>query len=153
MSRQLHARVGGFQLVLIGDTQDLPLVHLSTKPFSLNVNDWSSDVSNNLSKLRHPMIDCSLHWHSATRQDGHVHHDQLLQSHQFALGTSDGPLGIRIDGQSCAVRLLMAWLTLRELIGRQVDWYWGRRHDVCAIHLPSTTRDEFDSCIHRISHH
>jgi vacuolar protein sorting-associated protein 13A/C len=40
----LHTRIGGFQLVLIGDLQDLPLVHLSTKPFSLNVNDWSTDL-------------------------------------------------------------------------------------------------------------
>lgn len=34
--------------MLIGDLQDLPLVHLSTKPFSLNVNDWSTDVSKSL---------------------------------------------------------------------------------------------------------
>jgi len=41
--------------------------------------------------------------YAATRQNGHVYHDQLLQPNQLALGTFDGPLGVRLDGKYYAV--------------------------------------------------
>lgn len=41
----LKATIEGFQLVLIGDLHELPLLHLHTKPFTATVNDWSGDVS------------------------------------------------------------------------------------------------------------
>ncbi len=40
----LVSSVDGFQLVLIGDLHELPLVHLSTESFLLSVNDWSGDM-------------------------------------------------------------------------------------------------------------
>jgi vacuolar protein sorting-associated protein 13A/C len=43
--QQLKAHVNGFQLVLIGDLQEIPFVHLSTDEFQIAVNDWSGDVS------------------------------------------------------------------------------------------------------------
>lgn len=45
---QLKATINGFQFVLIGDVQEMPMVHLSTNEFSVMVNDWSGDVSDKL---------------------------------------------------------------------------------------------------------
>jgi vacuolar protein sorting-associated protein 13A/C len=42
---QLKATVNGFQFVLVGDMQEIPMVHLSANEFSLSVQDWSGDVS------------------------------------------------------------------------------------------------------------
>jgi hypothetical protein len=50
---QLRATIEGFQLVLIGAANELPVLHLSTEKFSLAANDWSSDVSR---VLLHPSI-------------------------------------------------------------------------------------------------
>lgn len=41
---QLKATFEGFQLVLIGDLHELPLLHLYTRPFKATVQDWSGDV-------------------------------------------------------------------------------------------------------------
>nr|ODO02780.1 vacuolar protein sorting-associated protein vps13 [Cryptococcus depauperatus CBS 7855] len=41
---QLKANVNGFQFVLIGDLQEMPMIHLSTEKFSVSVNDWSGDL-------------------------------------------------------------------------------------------------------------
>nr|XP_019015055.1 vacuolar protein sorting-associated protein vps13 [Kwoniella pini CBS 10737]OCF53836.1 vacuolar protein sorting-associated protein vps13 [Kwoniella pini CBS 10737] len=41
---QLKARINGFQLVLVGDLQEMPMVHLSTSEFQVLVNDWSGDM-------------------------------------------------------------------------------------------------------------
>lgn len=43
-SLQLKATFEGFQLVLIGDLHELPLLHLYTRPFKATVQDWSGDV-------------------------------------------------------------------------------------------------------------
>nr|XP_018267277.1 vacuolar protein sorting-associated protein vps13 [Kwoniella dejecticola CBS 10117]OBR89435.1 vacuolar protein sorting-associated protein vps13 [Kwoniella dejecticola CBS 10117] len=41
---QLKARINGFQFVLVGDLQEMPMVHLSTSQFQVMVNDWSGDL-------------------------------------------------------------------------------------------------------------
>lgn len=41
----LRATIDGFQLLLIGDLHDLPLLDLKTGKFTARVKDWSSDVS------------------------------------------------------------------------------------------------------------
>ncbi|KAK8865949.1 hypothetical protein IAR55_001098 [Kwoniella newhampshirensis] len=41
---QLKARINGFQLVLVGDLQEMPMVHLSTNEFMVMINDWSGDL-------------------------------------------------------------------------------------------------------------
>ncbi|ODO11680.1 hypothetical protein I350_00464 [Cryptococcus amylolentus CBS 6273] len=41
---QLKARVNGFQFVVVGDLQEMPMVHLSTNEFNLSINDWSGDL-------------------------------------------------------------------------------------------------------------
>ncbi|ORX35977.1 putative late endosome to vacuole transport-related protein [Kockovaella imperatae] len=41
---QLKARINGFQLVLVGDLQELPFLHLSTPEFQIAINDWSGDM-------------------------------------------------------------------------------------------------------------
>ena len=41
---QLKARVNGFQLVLVGDLQEIPFIHLSTPEFQVAINDWSGDM-------------------------------------------------------------------------------------------------------------
>jgi len=43
--RQLKAEIDGFRLVLIGEAHEQPMLHLKTKPFRVNVQDWSADVS------------------------------------------------------------------------------------------------------------
>lgn len=48
---QLKATINGFQFVMIGDLQEMPMVHLSTNEFSVMVNDWSGDVSDSHSGL------------------------------------------------------------------------------------------------------
>jgi vacuolar protein sorting-associated protein 13A/C len=50
---QLKASFEGFQLVLIGDLHELPLLHLHTRPFKATVQDWSGDVSRPLRSGRH----------------------------------------------------------------------------------------------------
>jgi vacuolar protein sorting-associated protein 13A/C len=42
---QLRATINGFQFVLVGDMQEIPMVHLSANEFSISVQDWSGDVS------------------------------------------------------------------------------------------------------------
>jgi vacuolar protein sorting-associated protein 13A/C len=42
--RQLKAEFDGFRLVLIGEAHEQPMLHLKTKPFRVNVQDWSADV-------------------------------------------------------------------------------------------------------------
>ena len=42
---QLKAELDGFRLVLIGEAHEQPMLHLRTKPFRVNVQDWSADVS------------------------------------------------------------------------------------------------------------
>lgn len=44
-TEHLKASFEGFQLILIGDLQELPLLHLYTRPFKATVQDWSGDVS------------------------------------------------------------------------------------------------------------
>lgn len=44
LARQLKATIDGFQLILIGDLHELPLLHLHTKPFTAEVHDWSGDL-------------------------------------------------------------------------------------------------------------
>lgn len=41
---QLKAHINGFQLVLVGDLVEMPMVHLTTNEFSVSVNDWTGDV-------------------------------------------------------------------------------------------------------------
>ncbi|WVQ62160.1 uncharacterized protein L199_000298 [Kwoniella botswanensis] len=41
---QLKARINGFQFVLVGDLQEMPMVHLSTNEFQVMINDWSGDM-------------------------------------------------------------------------------------------------------------
>jgi vacuolar protein sorting-associated protein 13A/C len=41
---QLTMTINGFQFVMIGDLQEMPMVHLSTNEFSIEVSDWSGDV-------------------------------------------------------------------------------------------------------------
>ncbi|KAL7419546.1 Vacuolar protein sorting-associated protein 13 [Cryptotrichosporon argae] len=41
---QLKAHINGFQFVLVGDVQEMPMVHLSTNAFECLVNDWSGDL-------------------------------------------------------------------------------------------------------------
>ena len=41
----LKVTINGFQFVMIGDMQEMPMVHLSTNEFSIDVSDWSGDVS------------------------------------------------------------------------------------------------------------
>ena len=41
---QLKARINGFQLVLVGDLQEIPFIHLKTPEFEVAVNDWSGDM-------------------------------------------------------------------------------------------------------------
>ncbi|WWC86271.1 uncharacterized protein L201_001144 [Kwoniella dendrophila CBS 6074] len=41
---QLKARINGFQFVLVGDLQEMPMVHLSTNEFQVMVNDWTGDL-------------------------------------------------------------------------------------------------------------
>ncbi|KAL0252508.1 hypothetical protein I308_101900 [Cryptococcus tetragattii IND107] len=41
---QLNARVNGFQFVLVGDLQEMPMAHLSTNEFNVSVQDWSGDL-------------------------------------------------------------------------------------------------------------
>lgn len=50
---QLTATVDGFQLILIGDTHDLPMIDVKAGKFSATVNDWSSDVSRRLCRPQH----------------------------------------------------------------------------------------------------
>ncbi|KAF8516153.1 hypothetical protein BU17DRAFT_51124 [Hysterangium stoloniferum] len=40
----LKGTFDGFRLVLIGDLHELPVLHLSTKPFEVVVKDWSADL-------------------------------------------------------------------------------------------------------------
>jgi vacuolar protein sorting-associated protein 13A/C len=40
----LTLRVNGFQFVLVGDQQEMPMVHLSTSEFTCMVNDWSGEL-------------------------------------------------------------------------------------------------------------
>ncbi|CAK9783702.1 putative late endosome to vacuole transport-related protein [Cutaneotrichosporon oleaginosum] len=40
----LTLRVNGFQFVLVGDLQEMPMVHLSTSEFTCMVNDWSGEL-------------------------------------------------------------------------------------------------------------
>lgn len=40
----LTLRVNGFQFVLVGDLQEMPMVHLSTSEFTAMVNDWSGEL-------------------------------------------------------------------------------------------------------------
>lgn len=40
----LTLRVNGFQFVLVGDMQEMPMVHLSTSEFTCMVNDWSGEL-------------------------------------------------------------------------------------------------------------
>ncbi|WWD17860.1 hypothetical protein CI109_102304 [Kwoniella shandongensis] len=40
----LKARINGFQFVLVGDLQEMPMVHLSTNEFMVMINDWSGDM-------------------------------------------------------------------------------------------------------------
>ena len=42
--QQLTARINGFQLVLVGDLQEMPFVHLATNEFQVAVHDWTGDV-------------------------------------------------------------------------------------------------------------
>jgi vacuolar protein sorting-associated protein 13A/C len=41
----LDASFGGFQLVLIGDVHELPVVHLQTPAFACKAKDWSGDLN------------------------------------------------------------------------------------------------------------
>lgn len=41
---QLEARVNGFQFVLVGDLQEMPMAHLSTDAFNVSIQDWSGDL-------------------------------------------------------------------------------------------------------------
>ncbi|KZO93498.1 vacuolar protein sorting-associated protein 13 [Calocera viscosa TUFC12733] len=41
---QLKATFDGFQLVLIGDIHELPLLHMDTKSFMFTAQDWSGDL-------------------------------------------------------------------------------------------------------------
>ncbi|KZS92954.1 vacuolar protein sorting-associated protein 13 [Sistotremastrum niveocremeum HHB9708] len=41
---QLKATIDGFRLVLIGDLQELPILHLQTKPLEIVVKDWSGQM-------------------------------------------------------------------------------------------------------------
>lgn len=43
--------MNGFQLVLIGDLQEIPFIHLATDEFQIAINDWSGDVSPPLTPL------------------------------------------------------------------------------------------------------
>jgi len=42
---QLKADVAGLQLILIGDIHSLPMLDLNLRKFSVDVRDWSGDVS------------------------------------------------------------------------------------------------------------
>lgn len=42
---QLKANINGFQLVLVGDLVEMPMVHLTASEFAVTVNDWTGDVS------------------------------------------------------------------------------------------------------------
>ncbi|WVR05901.1 hypothetical protein IAU60_002927 [Kwoniella sp. DSM 27419] len=41
---QLKANINGFQFVLVGDLQEMPMVHLTTNEFMVAINDWSGDM-------------------------------------------------------------------------------------------------------------
>jgi len=49
---QLKATVNGFQFVLVGDMQEIPMVHLSANEFTVSLQDWSGDVSSPSLKVR-----------------------------------------------------------------------------------------------------
>jgi vacuolar protein sorting-associated protein 13A/C len=44
----LDASFGGFQLVLIGDVHELPVIHLQTPAFICKAKDWSGDLNANV---------------------------------------------------------------------------------------------------------
>jgi len=80
---QLKATFEGLRVVLIGDVDEQPMLHLKIKPFNVNVRDWSSDV-------RYP---ASLYWDfvltvpaTVTRDDYTCDTYRLLESDKFALG-------------------------------------------------------------------
>jgi vacuolar protein sorting-associated protein 13A/C len=86
---QLKATINGFQFVLVGDMQEIPMVHLSASEFAVSLQDWSGDVSTsqNMACVRQANV---------VVESGNVHDngDQILQSRQFVLRASDGPLEI-----------------------------------------------------------
>lgn len=47
-TERLDASFGGFQLVLIGDVHELPVIHLQTPAFICKAKDWSGDLTANV---------------------------------------------------------------------------------------------------------
>lgn len=43
-TEKLHASFDGFRLVLIGEGHEQPMMHLKTKPFLVNVQDWTGPM-------------------------------------------------------------------------------------------------------------
>jgi vacuolar protein sorting-associated protein 13A/C len=76
---QLKATINGFQFVLVGDMQEIPMVHLSASEFAVSVQDWSGDVSS-CHAAREPQSHCS-------DESSDIDDDEysILQSGQFLL--------------------------------------------------------------------
>jgi len=93
---QLKATINGFQFVLVGDMQEIPMVHLSANEFSISVQDWSGDVSLWL-------LDPGAETDVVDESVDLAHHEHpILQFGQFVFRAIDGPLEIRDQGErSC----------------------------------------------------
>jgi vacuolar protein sorting-associated protein 13A/C len=85
---QLKATINGFQFVLVGDMQEIPMVHLSASEFAVSVQDWSGDVS-----LCHVARKPQSHF---IDESSDVDDDEysILQFGQFLLRAADGSLEV-----------------------------------------------------------
>lgn len=82
---KLQLRVNGFQFVLVGDMQEMPMVHLATKEFTCIVNDWSNEVS--------LIIICKL---TLAAEDGNIAHNiyPVLQLDKLVLRAPHGSMEV-----------------------------------------------------------
>lgn len=56
---QLKAEIAGLQMILIGDAHSLPMLDLNIQKFTVDVHDWSGDVSPGMRGLqRYLHADC-----------------------------------------------------------------------------------------------
>ncbi|KZT54406.1 DUF1162-domain-containing protein [Calocera cornea HHB12733] len=77
---QLKATFDGFQLVLIGDIHELPLLHMDTKSFMFTAQDWSGDLK------ALGTISTSTRYYNMTNS----HWEPLLEPWTFSIKASRG---------------------------------------------------------------
>ncbi|WRT64162.1 uncharacterized protein IL334_001091 [Kwoniella shivajii] len=107
---QLKARINGFQFVLIGDLQEMPMVHLSSNEFQVMINDWSGDMKMATS------ITTSIRYFNLTNS----YFEPLMDPWKFDLrvnrlsaGPGHSPLNIRLSAsERLEVNLSSAFIEL-----------------------------------------